>query len=134
IPKAVKDVITGKTFDNGVLCSSEQSIIYEAPVRDQILSELSKLKAYFLKDAEIDAVGKVVVTATFGANPKIVGKAAVHIAAQAGLQVPEDTSVLIAPLKGVGKEFPLSVEKLSPLLALYEVNDLAAGLDLSVKL
>jgi len=134
IPKAVQDIITGKTFDYGVLCSSEQSIIFETPIRDQVMAELRKLKAHIMNDAEIEAVGKVVVTPTFGANPKIVGKPAPYIAAQAGITVPPDTSVLIAPLAGVGKEYPLSVEKLSPVLALYEVPDYNAGVELCIKL
>lgn len=134
VPKAVKDVITGKTFDNGVLCSSEQSIIFEAPIRDQVLAELRKQKVHFLSESEIDAVGKVLVTPTFGVNPRVVGKPAAYIAQQAGFQVPADTTVLVAPLKGVGKEYPLSVEKLSPVLALYEVPDFNAGVELCVKL
>lgn len=134
VPKAVLDVITGKTFDNGVLCSSEQSIIYETPIRDQVMQELRKQKVHFMNDAEIAAVGKVVITPTFNVNPRIVGKPATHIAAQAGIQVPQDTTVLVAPLKDVGKEYPLSVEKLSPVLALYEVPDFNSGVELCIKL
>ena len=134
IPKAVVDTLTGKTFDNGVLCSSEQSIVYEIAIRDQILSELKKRKCYFLSEQEIDALGKIMVTPTFNINPRIVGKTAAYIAAQAGIQVPQDTPVLIAPLKGVGKEYPLSIEKLSPVLALYEVPDYNAGIEICQKL
>lgn len=134
VPKAVRDIIIGKTFDNGVLCSSEQSIVCESVIRDQVLDELRKQKAYFLNDKEIDDVGKVVVTSTFGANPRIVGKSASTIASVAGITVPPDTSVLIAPLKGVGKEFPLSIEKLCPILAYYEVPDFNSGIELCVRL
>jgi acetaldehyde dehydrogenase (acetylating) len=134
VPKAVQDIITGKTFDNGVLCSSEQSLIYEAPIRDQVMQELRKQKVYFMNDAEIAAVGKVVITPTFNVNPRIVGKSATFIAAQAGIQVPQETTVLVAPLKDVGKEYPLSVEKLSPVLALYEVPDFDSGVELCIKL
>lgn len=134
VPKAVLDVITGKTFDNGVLCSSEQSIIYETPIRDQVMQELRKQKVHFMNDAEIAAVGKVVITPTFNVNPRIVGKPATYIAAQAGIQVPQETTVLVAPLKDVGKEYPLSVEKLSPVLALYEVPDFNSGVELCIKL
>ncbi len=134
VPKAVRDIITGKTFDNGVLCSSEQSIVCESVIRDQVLDELRKQKAYFLNDQEIDTVGKIAVTSSFGANPKIVGKTASFIAAVAGITVPPETSVLIAPLKGVGKEYPLSIEKLSPILAYYEVPDFNAGIELCIRL
>ena len=134
IPKAVRDIITGKTFDNGLLCSSEQALVCESAVKEQVLTELRKNHVYFLNEEEIQAVGKIVITSTFGVNPKIVGKPAVYIAKQAGIQVPPDTRVLLAPLKGVGKEFPLSLEKLSPVLAFYEAPDFNAAVELCIRL
>jgi acetaldehyde dehydrogenase (acetylating) len=134
IRKAVRDVVTGTTFDYGTLCSSEQSIVCEASIKDQVYEELRKLKAYFLNDEEAAAVAKIVVTPTFGVNPRVVGKPAPYIASQAGIQVPQDTSVLIAPLKGVGKEFPLSIEKLSPILAIYDAPDFNAALEICIRL
>jgi len=134
IPKAVLDVITGKTFDYGLLCSSEQAIVCETVLKDQVTQELQKNKAYFLNDEEMIALARVVVTPTFGVNPRIVGKPAPYIAAQAGFQVPPDTSVLVAPLKGVGKEYPLSIEKLSPVLAFYDLPDFNSALDTAIKL
>ena len=134
VPKAVRDIITGKTFDNGLLCSSEQALVCESVVKEQVLAELRKSHVYFLNEEEIQAVGKLVITPTFGVNPKIVGKTAVYIAKQAGIQVPPDTSVLLAPLKGVGKEFPLSLEKLSPVLAFYEAPDFNAAVELCIRL
>jgi acetaldehyde dehydrogenase (acetylating) len=134
VRKAVADTLAGKTFDNGVLCSSEQALVYEAAIRDQVLEELKKRKAYFLNDQEMESLARIMVTPTFNINPRIVGKAPTYIAAQAGIQVPADTYVLVAPLKGVGKEFPLSIEKLSPVLALYEAADYNAGIDISSQL
>lgn len=134
VPKAVRDIITGKTFDNGLLCSSEQALVCESVVKEQVLAELRKNHVYFLNEEEIQAVGKLVITPTFGVNPKIVGKTAVYIAKQAGIQVPPDTRVLLAPLKGVGKEFPLSLEKLCPVLAFYEAPDFNAAVELCIRL
>jgi acetaldehyde dehydrogenase (acetylating) len=134
IPKAVRDVVTGTTFDNGTLCSSEQSIVCESSIKDQVVEELRKLKAHFLSEQEAIAIAKVVVTPTFGVSPRAVGKPAAYIAQLAGFQVPQDTSVLVAPLKGVGKEYPLSIEKLSPILALYDLPDFSAALETCIKL
>ncbi len=134
VPKAVRDILIGKTFDNGLLCSSEQAMVCESAVKEQALAELRKSHVYFLNEEEIKAVGKVVITPTFGVNPKVVGKPAVYIASQAGIQVPPDTRVLMAPLEGVGKEFPLSLEKLSPVLAFYEAPDFNAAVELCIRL
>jgi acetaldehyde dehydrogenase (acetylating) len=134
VPKAVRDILTGKTFDNGLLCSSEQAIVCEGAVKEQALVELRKSNVYFLNEQEMQAVGKVLITPTFGVNPKVVGKPAPYIASQAGIQVPPETRVLIAPLNGVGKEFPLSLEKLSPVLAFYEASDFNSCVELCIRL
>jgi acetaldehyde dehydrogenase (acetylating) len=127
VPAAVRHVVEGKTFDNGTLCSSEQAVICDEPIKDQVIAELKKNGAYFLGDAEAAAVAKVVVTPQRLANPEIVGKPAAFIAEKAGLKVPAETRVLIAPLAGVGRDHPLSIEKLSPVLAFYVVKDWHEG-------
>jgi acetaldehyde dehydrogenase (acetylating) len=127
VPKAVRDIVNGKTFDNGTLCSSEQSIVCDEAIKDQVIAEAKKNGCYFLNDAESAAVAKVVVTPQRLANPEIVGKAATYIAEKAGVKVPADTRVLVAPLAGVGRDFPLSIEKLSPVLAFYVVKDWHEG-------
>jgi acetaldehyde dehydrogenase (acetylating) len=127
VPKAVKDVIDGKTFDNGTLCSSEQSLICDEPIKDLCVAEVKKNGGYFLSETEIAAVSRVVVTPQRLANPEIVGKPATYIAEKAGLKVPAETRVLVAPLAGVGRDFPLSIEKLSPVLAFYVVKDWHEG-------
>lgn len=121
VAKAVKDVIDGKTFDNGTLCSSEQALVCDEAVAAAVREEVVKNGGYFLNDAEAAAVAACVVTPQRLANPEIVGKPAVFIAEKAGLRVPRETRVLIAPLSGVGRDFPLSIEKLSPVLAFYVV-------------
>jgi acetaldehyde dehydrogenase (acetylating) len=127
VPKAVRDVINGKTFDYGTLCSSEQSIVCDEAIKDQVIAEAKRNGGYFLSDAESAAVARVVVTPQRLANPEIVGKPATYIAEKSGVKVPPETRALIAPLLGVGRDFPLSIEKLSPVLAFYVVKDWHEG-------
>ncbi len=135
LAKAVADVVFGKTFDNGTICSSEQAIVAEEALREGIIAELKRNGAYFLKRDEIDRLGKQMVNLeTHTINPKFVGKSAGKVAELAGLHVPEGTRVLIAELNGVGREYPLSAEKLSPVLALYFARDRAAAFDLCYSL
>jgi acetaldehyde dehydrogenase (acetylating) len=129
IAKAARDIITGKTFDNGLLCSSENSVVVDAPVAEEAKRELVKNGAYFLSPAEADALAKVLVTAQRLPNPALVGRPATYVAQQAGITVPADTRVLIAELKGVGREYPLSIEKLCPVLSFYIVADWQEGCD-----
>jgi acetaldehyde dehydrogenase (acetylating) len=127
VPKAVRDIIDGKTFDYGTLCSSEQSIVCDEAIKDEVVAEAKKNGGYFLSETEAAAVARVVVTPQRLANPEIVGKPAPYIAEKAGVKVPPDTRALIAPLAGVGRDFPLSIEKLSPVLAFYVVKDWHEG-------
>ncbi len=130
IAKAVADVVFGKTFDNGTICSSEQAIVAEEAIREPVLKELSSQGAYFLKPDEIVRLGREMVNLeAHTINAKFVGKSAVKVAELAGIRVPGSTRVLVAQLDGVGREHPLSAEKLSPVLALYFVKDRAAALD-----
>jgi acetaldehyde dehydrogenase (acetylating) len=134
VKKAVRDVIAGKTFDYGTLCSSEQSIVCDEAIRDQVIAEVKANGGYFLNEAETAAVGAVVVTSQRLANPAIVGKPAPYIAEKAGIKVPPETRVLVAPLAGVGRDFPLSIEKLSPVLAFYVVKDWHEGCERCLQL
>jgi acetaldehyde dehydrogenase (acetylating) len=123
IKKAVRDVVTGKTFDNGLLCSSENSVVVDESIAEEVKRDLVSQGAYFLSTAEIDAVAGVLVTPQRLPNPLLVGKSAVFIAEKCGLTVPADTRVLIAHLDGVGRNYPLSIEKLCPVLSFYIVKD-----------
>lgn len=127
VPKAVRDIMIGKTFDNGVLCSSENSVITDEAVVDQVRREFRANGAYFLTANEIDAVGKILVSPQRLPNPKLVGKSAAIIAQAASVDVPLDTRVLIAELTGVGRDYPLSIEKLCPVLSFYVVQDWQEG-------
>src|SRR6266545_3266065 len=127
IPKAVLDVVIGKTFDNGVLCSSPNSVVVDAPVVEEVKREFVKNGGYFMSTAEMDALAKVLLGPNRLPNPALVGRPATLIAQQAGITVPADTRVLLAELKGVGRDYPLSIEKLSPVLSFYVVSDWRDG-------
>jgi acetaldehyde dehydrogenase (acetylating) len=127
VAKAVRDIVTGKTFDNGLLCSSENSVVCDAPLVEDVKRHFVANGAYFMSAAEIDAVGRVLVTPQRLPNPKLVGRPATYIAQQAGIAVPATTRVLIAELAGVGRDYPLSIEKLCPVLSFYVVNDWRDG-------
>ena len=129
VKKAVADVVRGTTFDNGTLCSSEQAIVACESLRDQVMAELKANGAYFVNESEAAALAKVMITPNFTVNPKCAGKPAIAIAQMAGIHVPAGTRVLVAPLEGVGREYPLSAEKLSPVLALYFAKTFEEGLD-----
>jgi acetaldehyde dehydrogenase (acetylating) len=125
--KAVRRVLTGKTFDWGTVCSSEQAIVADAPIYEKVLEALKRYKAYICSPEETAVLEKTIVTPQFGVNPEIVGRSPIVIAEKAGFSVPKDTSALVAEYTGVGKEFPLSIEKLSPVLALYKADGWREG-------
>jgi acetaldehyde dehydrogenase (acetylating) len=127
VAKAVHDIVTGKTFDNGVLCSSENSVVVDEPVADMVKREFQAQGGYFMSAAEIDAVAKELVTSQRLPNPAPVGRSAVYIAEKCGIRVPAETRVLLAPLDGVGRDYPLSIEKLCPVLSYYVVRDWREG-------
>ena len=135
VRKAVADIFAGKTFDYGTICSSEQAIVTEEAVRERVLEECRNQGGYFLSADEIRRVGELVIRpGTSAPNPKIVGRHATVIAEMAGVKVPASTRVLIAQLEGVGRDVPLSAEKLSPILAFYSGANLAEGIDICVRL
>jgi acyl-CoA reductase-like NAD-dependent aldehyde dehydrogenase len=126
---AVAKVVAGKSFDYGTVCSSEQAIVAEEQLRDRILSILQSLKAYIANDAQKEALGKLLIMPNWTVNPQCVGQPPTKIAQMAGFQVPQDTSIICVEIGGVGKKFPLSAEKLSPVLSLHFVKDFSAALD-----
>src|SRR5687767_11750742 len=127
VQKAVRDIVTGKTFDNGVLCSSENSVVVDAPLVGEVKRAFVENGGYFMSASEIDAVGRILVSPQRLPNPALVGRPAAYIAKQAGINVPEGTRVLLAELTGVGRDYPLSIEKLCPVLSFYVVSDWREG-------
>jgi len=126
IKKAVADIVYGTTFDNGVLCSSEQAMIVDRPIKEKVIEEAKKLGCYFLNPDEKKKLEERVAKGA-RLNPEIVGKTAKWIADYSGFSVPDNTTVLIAECFKVGKEEPLSIEKLSPILAFYTVDGWLEG-------
>jgi acetaldehyde dehydrogenase (acetylating) len=127
VPRAVRDILTGKTFDNGTLCSSEQSIICDEAVKDTALEQLRAQGAYICNAAEKAKLESIIRTPRGTLNTKIVGQSAEKIAHMAGFSVPAGTRAIVAHADGVGPAFPISMEKLSPLLAFYVVKDWQEG-------
>jgi acetaldehyde dehydrogenase (acetylating) len=127
VAKAASDILTGKNFDHGVLCSSPNSVVVERAVAEEAKREFQKQGGYFLSSSETDALAKVLITPQRLPNPALVGRSAATVAAAAGIAIPDGTRVLIAELQGVGRDYPLSIEKLCPVLSYYVVNDWQEG-------
>ena len=134
VKKAISNIIASKTFDNGTICASEQSIICEKCNEKEVISELKKQGAYFMTEEETNKVCSLLFKKGTAMNAKFVGRAAEVIATGAGFKVPEGTKVLVGRQNGVGAGNPLSYEKLTTVLAFYVVNDWKEACDLSVAL
>jgi len=129
VDDAVAKVLAGKSFDFGTVCSSEQCIVAEERLRDQIVAALATHGAFLCDAQQTAALAKLLLTQDFTVNPDCVGQAAPKIARMAGFEAPAATPALVVEIHGVGKKHPLSAEKLSPVLSLYFVADFAAALD-----
>ncbi|MEO6588702.1 MAG: aldehyde dehydrogenase family protein [Pyrinomonadaceae bacterium] len=127
VNKAVSDILTGTCFDNGTICASEQSVVVDAPVEKEVREQFKQQGGHFLNSDEAEKVGKILLTDQRTLNPKIVGKPAEFIANLAGISVPSGTRCLLADCGGVGRDFPWSIEKLSPTLAFFVVDGTEAG-------
>ncbi len=124
LPFAVSGIISSKTFDNGTICASEQSVIIEEKIEKAVREEFERQKCYFLTPEETERVSKIaILPESLAMNPMIVGQSVASIAQKANLQVPEGTCLLIAKLNGVGKDYPLSAEVLAPVLSFYSAKD-----------
>src|SRR5437899_5549846 len=102
VKQAVHDVITGKTFDNGVLCSSENSVVVDQPIAEETKREFQAQGGYFMNKAEMDALARALITPQRLPNPALVGRSAVYIADHCGIKLPSETRILVAPRQGVG--------------------------------
>lgn len=123
IPMAVKHIIDSKTFDNGTICASEQSIVTEACIQAKVEAELGRQGGRFLTAEESDKLSGLLLRANGTMNPAIVGKSAKVIADMAGITIPTGTRVLISRQTEVSKKNPYSREKLCPVLAFYVEQD-----------
>jgi acetaldehyde dehydrogenase (acetylating) len=127
VQKAVSDILTSTCFDNGTICASEQSVVVDLSIAAAVREQFKSQGGYFLRGAEADAVGGILLTPERTLNPSIVGKSADFIANLAGITVPNGTRCLIADTAGVGRDFPWSIEKLSPTLAFFVVDGIEEG-------
>ena len=134
IKMAVNSILLSKTFDNGVICASEQSIVVLEEVYDEVKKELADRGAYILKGEEIDKVRKVILNDRGGLNADMVGQSAYKIAQMAGVNVPESAKVLVGEVNSVELEEPFSHEKLSPVLAMYKAKSFEEALDKAYRL
>jgi len=127
VAKAVSDILTGTCFDNGTICASEQSVVVDAPIEREVREQFKAQGGYFLSPADAEKVAAVLLTPQRTLNAAIVGKSAQHIADLAGVSIPPGTRCLLADCGGVGRDFPWSIEKLSPTLAFFVVDGLERG-------
>ena len=134
LEKAARDIVLGKTFDNGVLCSSPNSVVVDEAVAEESRRQFQSQGAYFMNEREMEALAKGLVTPQRLPNPALVGRAAIQIAEKVGITVPQGTRALIAPLTGVGRDHPLSIEKLCPVLSWYVVKDWREGCERCIQI
>ncbi|HEV7643972.1 MAG TPA: aldehyde dehydrogenase family protein [Pyrinomonadaceae bacterium] len=125
--KAARDILTSTCFDNGTICASEQSVVVDRPIEQAVREQFKAQGGHFLSADEAEKVAKVLLTPQRTLNAGIVGKSAKYIAELAGISVPDSARCLLADCAGVGRDYPWSVEKLSPTLAFFVVDGIEAG-------
>lgn len=129
LQRAATDLILSKTFDNGMICASEQAVIVDAEIAPAFEAFMKDNNCYFLEGEEIKKLeGFAIDSNKCAMNADVVGQSAYTIAKMAGFEVPENTKILIAKQDGVGPQYPLSREKLSPILAYYVVSGTEEGI------
>src|SRR5271167_4341003 len=130
---AVVDIITSKTFDNGTICASEQTVVIDDEIYDLVLKKFADLGSHICNEKETELLARTVIDPKTGfMQPLAVGQKATDIARMIGLSVKPNTKLLIAPILGVGREYPLSVEKLFPVLAVYRAKSVDEALKVCV--
>ena len=130
---AVVDILTSKTFDNGTICASEQTVVIDDEIYDLVLKKFTDLGAHVCNEKETKILERTVIDPATGfMQPKAVGQKATDIARMVGIFVKPDTKMLIAPILGVGREHPLSVEKLFPVLSVYRAKSVGEALKVCV--
>ena len=133
---SVNDLVLSKSFDNGMICASEQSVIVDREIKDEFERLMKQAGCYFMTAEETDRLKGSMFIEEKGCalNADIVGKSPYNIAKRAGIEIPKETKVLVLQENGVGIEYPFSKEKLSPVLAYYVVDSSEEGIELAEKL
>jgi acetaldehyde dehydrogenase (acetylating) len=134
IKKAAYYIVSSKAFDNSVICATEQALVADRPIAAQLRSEMERLGAHFLSPAHATAIANVLFSATGAINPRSVGQTPQSLAQMAGIQIPDTAKILVAPLNKVGRDEPLSREKLTTVLGWYEADGWEAGCERCVEL
>jgi acetaldehyde dehydrogenase / alcohol dehydrogenase len=133
ISTAVVDIIVSKTFDNGTICASEQTVVIDDEIYDVVLKKFAELGTHICNEKETQLLARTVIDPQTGfMQPIAVGQKATDIARMVGLSVKPGTKLLIAPIQGVGREHPLSVEKLFPVLAVYRAKSVDEALKVCI--
>ncbi|MFQ6726463.1 bifunctional acetaldehyde-CoA/alcohol dehydrogenase [Limosilactobacillus reuteri] len=135
IERSVYDIVLSKTFDNGMICATENSVVVDEEIYDKVKEEFQKWNCYFLKPNEIDKFTEGFIdTKRHQVRGPIAGRSANAIADMCGIKVPENTKVIIAEYEGVGDKYPLSAEKLSPVLTMYKATSHENAFDICAQL
>jgi acetaldehyde dehydrogenase (acetylating) len=134
IKKAAHYIVSSKAFDNSVICATEQAVVADRPIAAQLRAEMERLGAHFLSPAHADALASVLFSATGVINPRSVGQTPQALAQMAGIQIPATAKILVAPLSKVGRDEPLSREKLTTILGWYEADGWEAGCERCIEL
>lgn len=133
VANALACILRSKSFDNGTVCASEQSIIVEKTMEQRVKSEAQKQGFYFMSEGEAASLAKLLFRPTGALNPEVVGKTAIYLARLAGFAVPKETKVLVAREQEAGPTRPYSMEKLCPVLAFFVMDSEQAVLDKAVE-
>lgn len=134
IEKAVENIVKSKSFDYGTICATEQSIVVDRNVAELVTRALKKNGAYILSDEEKKVMEKIISPVPGKVNPKIVGKSPQAIAKLAGIALPSDTRIIVGLETKIGKDIPFSLEKLSPIFAMYIASDLTHAKEICISL
>lgn len=134
IKKAAYYIVSSKAFDNSVICATEQAVVADKPIASQLRSEMERLGAHFLSPAHATTLANLLFSATGAINPRSVGQTPQSLAQMAGIQIPDTARILVAPLSKVGREEPLSREKLTTVLGWYEADGWEAGCQRCIEL
>ncbi|HNV86275.1 MAG TPA: aldehyde dehydrogenase family protein [Candidatus Omnitrophota bacterium] len=135
VPFAIEQILISKLFDNGTICASEQAVVVERSIAAETMNEFKRKGAHFLSGEEMKRIENVAYDSGKGVmSVGVIGKTALEIAQMAGIEVPPDTRLLIAPLQGIGKDYPISSEILAPILAFYVAEDFKHAVNLCIDL
>jgi acetaldehyde dehydrogenase (acetylating) len=134
VRKAVADIVSGKMFDWGVLCSTESGVIVDETIKSAVMKEFKNHGAYFASPEERERLSRTMFDARGAINPDVVGKPPHVIAQKAGFEVPHDTTCIITELPAIGREYPLSREKLSPVLSFFTVKGWQEGCERCIEM